>query len=56
MGYSGTEVVRFLGLTTSAVNRLVSQDAVPEVEGGYFMVVNGNRKLTHLCHKTAIEN
>jgi REP element-mobilizing transposase RayT len=33
MGYSGAEVARFLGLTTSAVNRLVSQDEVPEVEG-----------------------
>ena len=33
MGYSGAEVARLLGLTTSAVNRLVSQDEVPEVEG-----------------------
>jgi predicted DNA-binding transcriptional regulator AlpA len=33
MGNSGAEVARFLGLTTSAINRLVSQDEVPEVEG-----------------------
>jgi len=30
MGYSGAEVFRFLGLTTSAVNRLVSQKEMPE--------------------------
>jgi len=38
IGYSGAEVARFLGLTASAANRLVSQDEVPEVEGGYFMI------------------
>ncbi len=32
MGYSGAEVARFLGITTSAVNRLVSQEELPEVE------------------------
>ena len=30
MGYSGAEVARFLGMTTSAVNRLVSQEEMPE--------------------------
>lgn len=29
-GYSGAEVARFLGMTTSAVNRLVSQEEMPE--------------------------
>jgi len=32
MGYSGADVVRFLGITTSAVNRLAVSDEVPEVE------------------------
>jgi len=32
MGYSGAEAARFLGLTTSAVNRLVSQEEMPECE------------------------
>jgi REP element-mobilizing transposase RayT len=31
MGYSGAEVARFLGVTTSAVNRLAMSEAVPEV-------------------------
>lgn len=30
MGYSGAEVARFLGVSTSAVNRLVSQEELPE--------------------------
>ena len=30
MGYSGAEVARFLGISTSAVNRLVSQEELPE--------------------------
>ena len=30
--YSGAEVARFLGITTSAVNRLASQEALPEME------------------------
>lgn len=30
MGYSGAKVARFLGITTSAVNRLVSQEELPE--------------------------
>jgi hypothetical protein len=32
MGYSGAEVARFLGITTSAVNRLAVCDELPEVE------------------------
>jgi putative transposase len=32
MGYSGAEVARFLGISTSAVNRLVSQEELPEIE------------------------
>jgi predicted transcriptional regulator len=32
MGYSGADVARFLGITTSAVNRLAVSDEVPEVE------------------------
>jgi len=32
MGYSGADVARFLGITTSAVNRLAISDEVPEVE------------------------
>jgi len=32
MGYSGAEVARFLGITTSAVNRLAVSDELPEVE------------------------
>jgi len=32
MGYSGADMARFLGLTTSAVNRLAVSDEVPEVE------------------------
>ena len=31
MGYSGADVARFLGINTSAVNRLAVSDAVPEV-------------------------
>ncbi len=31
MGYSGAEVARFLGVTTSAVNRLVVSEELPEV-------------------------
>lgn len=30
MGYSGAEVARFLGISTSAVNRLASQEELPE--------------------------
>jgi hypothetical protein len=30
VGYSGAEVARFLGLTTSAVNRLANAEALPE--------------------------
>ncbi|MFH1626094.1 MAG: hypothetical protein ABID54_13205 [Pseudomonadota bacterium] len=33
MGYSGAEVARFLGVTTSAVNRLASCEELPEIEG-----------------------
>ena len=32
MGYSGADVARFLGITTSAVNRLAFSDEVPEVK------------------------
>lgn len=32
MGYSGADVVRFLGINTSAVNRLAVSDELPEVE------------------------
>ncbi len=32
MGYSGADVARFLGITTSAVNRLAVSDGLPEVE------------------------
>ena len=32
MGYSGAEVARFLGINTSAVNRLAVSDELPEVE------------------------
>jgi hypothetical protein len=32
MGSSGAEVACFLGITTSAVNRLVSQEELPEIE------------------------
>jgi len=32
MGYSGADVARFLGITTSAVNRLAVSDELPEVE------------------------
>ena len=31
MGYSGAEVARFLGVTTSAVNRLAATDEMPDV-------------------------
>ena len=31
MGYSGAEVARLLGISTSAVNRLASSDELPEV-------------------------
>jgi predicted transcriptional regulator len=30
MGYSGAEVARFLGVTTSAVNRLAVSEELPE--------------------------
>ena len=33
MGYSGADVARFLGITTSAVNRLAASEKLPEVEG-----------------------
>jgi len=32
MGYSGAEVARYLGVTTSAVNRLVVSEALPDLE------------------------
>lgn len=32
MGYTGAEVARFLGLTTSAVNRLAGQQELQECE------------------------
>ena len=32
MGYSGADVARFLGITTSAVNRLAVSDPLPEIE------------------------
>jgi len=32
MGYSGADVARFLGMTTSAANRLASSETVPELE------------------------
>jgi predicted transcriptional regulator len=32
MGYSGADVARFLGITTSAVNRLSVSDELMEVE------------------------
>jgi len=32
MGYSGADVARFLGITTSAVNRLAVSDELPELE------------------------
>ncbi len=31
MGYSGADVARFLGITTSAVNRLAVSDELPEI-------------------------
>jgi len=32
MGYSGADVAGFLGITTSAVNRLAVSDELPEIE------------------------
>jgi len=32
MGYSGADVARFLGINTSAVNRLAVSDELPEIE------------------------
>ena len=32
MGYSGADVARFLGVTTSAVNRLATSEELPEIE------------------------
>jgi len=32
MGYSGADVARFLGVTTSAVNRLAVSEKLPDVE------------------------
>jgi hypothetical protein len=32
MGYSGADVARFMGMTTSAANRLASSEAVPELD------------------------
>jgi len=32
MGYSGADVARFLGINTSAVNRLAVSDELSEVE------------------------
>ena len=32
MGYSGAEIARFLGITTSAVNRLAASDDLPDLE------------------------
>jgi len=32
MGYSGADVARFLGITTSAVNRLAVSDELSEVQ------------------------
>ena len=32
MGYSGSDVARFLGITTSAVNRLAVSDELPEIK------------------------
>ena len=32
MGYSGAEIARFLGITTSAVNRLAASDEFKDME------------------------
>jgi predicted transcriptional regulator len=32
MGYSGADVARFLGISTSAVNRLAASEELPEAE------------------------
>ena len=32
MGYSGADVARFLGVTTSAVNRLADSAKLPDIE------------------------
>ena len=32
MGYSGAEAARFLGITTSAANRLAASDKMPEID------------------------
>ena len=32
MGYSGADVARFLGINTSAVNRLAVSDELPDIE------------------------
>ena len=32
MGYSGAGVARFLGITTSGVNRLAASDVLPDIE------------------------
>ena len=33
LGYSGAEVARFLGVTTSCVNRLAATEEIPEISG-----------------------
>lgn len=32
MGYSGADVARFLGVTTSALNRLAASEELPEIK------------------------
>ena len=32
MGYSGADAARFLGINTSAVNRLAVSDELPDIE------------------------
>jgi len=32
MGFSGAEIARFLGVTTSAINRLANSEELPEIK------------------------
>jgi len=55
MGYSGADVARFLGINTSAVNRLAVSDELPEV-AKYFYIkdvrrIEGTQRIQYLMSK-----
>ncbi len=46
MGYSGADVARFLGVNTSAVNRLAASDELPEVDKYVYIILEPTSPFT----------